>query len=596
VRPEEPLNVYGLPASRSDPADEHLPTGYSTPSWGASLDTTSGEGSDGLREYLAVVGRHKLVVLLSVVVTTTAAFAYSINQTPLYEASASVLVTPGSAGSSLSGISGISPSTDPARFAATQVGLARLSVVAQRTVEAARLKESAGAFLGRSSVDVASDADILHFTVTDALSGRVAGLATAYARQFTRYRNELDLQAIRATRASVVQTLSQLVRQGQQKSALYAQLNQDLQRLDASEALRGSAAVVVQPAVGAAQLGPRTKRNLALGLVLGLVYGLALAFLLERFDSRVRTAEQVEATLGLRAIGELPDPPKSKDGRSSMLVLAHGPYAEGVRKLRANFEFVTLDSLPRTVMVTSALPGEGKTTVAVDLAVALARSGKNVALCDLDGRAPRLARAVGLDQRPRRGLADVVVEGDPLARVLTPVSWSTAPAVRPSDIPSDGASAGRWTPGGSSEKVRPLDGSMETFGTEDEGHLDVLTSGSRTPSDPGDFVGSSAVRRVVEQLAAEHDVVIIDTPPLLPVSDASAISEFVDAALIVCSVTIGRRRNVRALRKVLGVLPTRVLGVVVTGVAPIPGYGQYGELAGHTRGNRGYQRLSREPQ
>jgi Mrp family chromosome partitioning ATPase/capsular polysaccharide biosynthesis protein len=593
VRSDEQLNVYGLPVSTNVDSEYAPMSGRTSTRPSVAEQGSPPDGPDGLREYLAVIGRHKLAVVLSVLATTLAAFLYSVNQNPLYESSASVLVTSGGAASVLSDIPGIAPSDDPARFAATQIGLARLPVVARRTVEAAGLKESAGAFLGRSSVAPQSDADILQFTVNDGLADRVAGLATTYARQFTQYRNELDVQAIRSTRASVAQTLSQLARQGQQNSALYAQLSQDLRRLDAAEALHGSAAVLVQPAVGVTQIKPQTKRNVALGLILGLIYGLALAFLIERLDTRVRNAEQVETSLGMRALGELPEPPKSKDGRSSMLNLPHGPYAEGVRTLRANFEFVTAGSPPRTLMVTSAVAGEGKTTVAVDLAVALARSGRSVALCDLDARAPRLGGALGLDQRLRRGLVDVVIDGDQLDRVLVPVSWSTAPEQLDAEMSGDSVVPERWKPVGSrGEKSAPA----KSVGAEEEGQLHVLTFGSRRPSDPGDFVGSSAVRRVIEQLAAKHDVVIIDTPPLLPVSDARAISEHVDAALIVCGLKTTRRRNLRSLRKILAILPAPVLGVVVTGVAPIPGYGYYGDAAALSRGQRDHGRLDRASQ
>src|SRR5262245_38409681 len=92
------------------------------------------DGSDGLRESLAMVGRHKVPVLLCRLVTTLAAFVYSVNQQPLYESSASVLVSSGGAGTVLSDIPGVGVSNDPARYAATQVGLARLAIVARRTV------------------------------------------------------------------------------------------------------------------------------------------------------------------------------------------------------------------------------------------------------------------------------------------------------------------------------------------------------------------------------------------------------------------------------------------------------------------------------
>jgi Mrp family chromosome partitioning ATPase len=246
-------------------------------------------------------------------------------------------------------------------------------------------------------------------------------------------------------------------------------------------------------------------------------------------------------------------------------------------------------------MVTSAVQGEGKTTVAVDLAVALARSGRSVALVDLDARAPRLSAAVGLDQRLRRGLADVVANGDPLDGVLVDVPLSSTPEHFAPDAPAEPVAQQRWNPGGSRIGRRSSAAASTSFGTDQGGRLQVLTFGSRRPADPGDFVGSASVRRVVDELASEHDIVVIDTPPLLPVSDARAISEYADAALIVCGLRTSRRRNLRALRKLLGVLPTAVLGVVVTGTPQIPGYGYDGDPAAYARADRDVGRLDHAP-
>ena len=341
------------------------------------------EDNDSLREYFGVVRRHKLIVALCALLTPLAAFAYSQGQEPKYEASAAVLVDSGSVGNILSDIPGIAPTNDPERLAATHVSLARLPIVARRTVEAVGLAESAGALLGRSSVTAETDTDLLRFVVADADPDQARLLATAYAQQFTRYRNELDLKALRSTRATITRTMATLAEQGQKGSALYAELSRAVRRLDAAEAVRGSAAVVVQPATGATQVGPRTKRNVALGIVIGLLWGIGLAFLIERLDTRVRTPEHVEAIMGLPALGELPKPPDLSKARRRVALLEapYGPYAESVRKLRANLEFASLGSSLGVLMVSSPVPGDGKTTVAADLAVAFARSGRNVALC-----------------------------------------------------------------------------------------------------------------------------------------------------------------------------------------------------------------------
>jgi Mrp family chromosome partitioning ATPase/capsular polysaccharide biosynthesis protein len=531
----------------------------------AIVPELSADGGDSLREYLGVLARHKLVIALSTLLTIIAALAYSTAQSPLYRATASVLVTPGGA-SVLSDIPGLSATNDPERLAATYVSLARLPIVARRTVKSAGLDETAREFLERATVTADPQADILRFGVEDVGPVRAERLATIYAREFTRYRNELDLQAIRSTRATISRSLARLAERGQTDSALYDDLAQSVQRLDTAEALQGSAAVLVQPAIDATQIAPQTKRNLVLGAALGLLYGIALAFLIERLGTRVRSRDQVEAVLGLSALGELPKPPDtSKIGRRvSMLDQPYGAYAESVRKLRANVEFASLDTQPRTLMVTSAVQGEGKTTVAADLAVAFARSGRSVALCDLDARAPNVGAAFGVPNG--RGLVDVVMGRDSLEHVLVPISWAGVPGSRPTVAL---AASRRMSDSLADVLVEPHAGKV--------GQLNILTLGSRQPHDAADFIGSSSVRQVIESLADSHELVIIDTAPLLPVSDARVVSEYVDAALIVCGLNTVRKPDLRTLRRIVPVLPTRVLGVAVTGAPPVPGYGYTAE-------------------
>ena len=153
---------------------------------------------------------------------------------------------------------------------------------------------------------------------------------------------------------------------------------------------------------------------------------------------------------------------------------------------------------------------------------------------------------------------------DSLDRALVPISWAGIP--------------GRMPVARSTFARTPAEGPAETLGQAGEaeerpGRLDILTLGSRRPHDPADFVGSSPVRQVIESLAETHDIVIVDTAPLLPVSDAWLISEYVDAALIVCGLATVRKQHLRTVRRSAAAFPTRIVGVAVTGTAPIAGYG-----------------------
>ncbi|CAN5774976.1 hypothetical protein BH18ACT13_BH18ACT13_03870 [soil metagenome] len=526
---------------------------------------------DSLQEFLGLLGRRKVVLLLAAVLTPLGALAYSVLQDPLYEGSAAVLATSGGVGSSLSEIPGSTASDEPERFAATQVILARLPRVAERVIEVAPLFEDSETFLGRSSVTAQEDADILRFNVSDGEPDEAERLATMYAQAFTRYRNDLDLQSIRSTRVVITSRLAALAAAGRGDSALYAELRRAVRELDAAEAVRGSAAVLVQPAVSAVQVQPRMKRNLVLGLMVGLVVGIGLAFLIERLDTRIRSPEAAEAILGLSVLGELsppPDLPERAKTRVSMVEFPYGSYAEGVRKLRSNVEFANLDVGARVLMVTSSVGAEGKTTVSSDLAVALARSGRSVVLCDLDPRAPSVHRAFALGDR--RGLVEVAFGVHTLEEALVPIQWVVSDRV---PTPMARVEAAPAVLGEESGYDEARGTSRASSGSR--GHLNVLPLGRRLPPSPAEFVGSSTVQHIIAELAASHDIVILDTPPVLPVSDSFTISEYADAALFVCGLGKSTRPDLVRARKLIAAFPTRVLGFVMTGVAAEDGYGPY---------------------
>jgi Mrp family chromosome partitioning ATPase/capsular polysaccharide biosynthesis protein len=532
------------------------------------------EGSEGIREFLGVLLRRKAALLLPVLLTPVIALGLAMLQDPVYESSADVLVTSGSVARALTELPGLSSPDQPERNARTQVGLARLPRVAQGVIERAPLFESADDFLARSRVSVEPDTDLLRFTVEDRDAEQASRLATLYAQEFTEYRNSLDLQAIRSTKLTISRTLARLAAAGERGSALFAELRRARRQLEAAEALRGSTAILVQPAISATRIKPRPTRDAILGLGLGILLGVGLAFLIDRLDTRVRSSEVAEAIVGVPVLAELPAPPPLPQGaktRVSMLDFPYGAYAEAVRKLRANLEFANLDAGARVLMVTSAVAGEGKSTVASDLAVALARSGRAVALCDLDPRAPSLHAMFGLGDR--RGLVEAAFGSESLDRALVPVRWGME---RPAHEQPPHPPA---TPAAQSDLddliVHPRSGVSTP-----RGRLSVLPLGRRRPPSPAEFVGSGAVRQLVAELAQRCDIVVLDTPPLLPVSDSLTISEYVDAALLVCGLETSRRPTLRDLRRILATFPARVLGLVVTGIEPGPTYGPYLERAG----------------
>nr|WP_062333762.1 polysaccharide biosynthesis tyrosine autokinase [Herbidospora sakaeratensis] len=250
-------------------------------------------------------------------------------------------------------------------------------------------------------------------------------------------------------------------------------------------------------------VSPRPPLNVAAGILLALVFAYGFLMLRSRLDTTIADSDDLAAVTGAPTLGVI--------GRGRPLI-ATGHRAEAYRALRTNLQFVGVDGRPRSLLVTSCGTGEGKSTLAVNLALAAAQTGWRVALVDADLRRPSLARY--LDLTAPMGLADVLAGSARLPEALR-----------------------RWR------------------------DVDVLTSG-RVPTDPGGLAGSPAMRRVVADLTADHDLVIVDAPPILPVTDAVALATACDGVLL--AGRAGRTRR-ESLAQAVGQL-TRVRARVVGGV------------------------------
>jgi Mrp family chromosome partitioning ATPase len=508
-----------------------------------------------LREYLRVVRRRKWIILQAVLLVPAAAVAFSLQQPKLYRASADVLLVQQNLATQLNGI------TDPAAYqqadrrAQTQADLARGPEVARQALEAAGLNgRSPQDLLSHSSVAAKQNADLLRFSVTDEDPAVALTLANEYGEAYISYRAKLDTSALVTAKRDVNARLKAL-RRG---SAAYEALVEKGNTLDTMIALASNPAVLVHPATGAAQVQPRPVRNGILGGALGIVLGLGLAFLWEALDTRVRSAEEIGERLGLPLLARLPEPPRKLRSRDRLVMLTepHSVGAEAFRTLRTNLDFAALNSAPRTIMVTSAIQSEGKSTTVANLAVASARAGKRVVLVDLDVRRPYIDRFFPFEERP--GLSQVALGYAVLDDALLSVALA--------DI--DGAPLTTRVNGGTATGIN---------GPNGNGHrtldavLDVIAAGP-IPPDGGDFIGSRPVGEILDRLRDRYDVVLIDAPPLLRVGDGIALSARVDAMIVVTRLKVLRRPMLNELRRVLDGLPAQKLGFALTGADLDDGY------------------------
>ncbi|MFZ7086622.1 polysaccharide biosynthesis tyrosine autokinase [Curtobacterium sp. RRHDQ10] len=277
------------------------------------------------------------------------------------------------------------------------------------------------------------------------------------------------------------------------------------------------AITTIQPAITpTAPASPRLTTNIAGGLAIGLLVGFALAALRLSLDTRLEERDEVESLGGAPAIGEIAFDKAARETPLVVHVDPASPRSEAFRRLRTNLQFLEVGREDRSFVVTSSVPSEGKSTTASNIAIALAESGARVALVDGDLRRPRVAELMGVEGEV--GLTDVLI--------------------------------GRLE----------LDDALQPWG---RGGLVVLPSG-QIPPNPTELLGSSAMEAVLRELETAFDVVIVDAPPLLPVTDAAILSTIAGGALLVAAMHRTTRRQLAAAAAALTDAGASAVGTVMT--------------------------------
>ncbi len=260
---------------------------------------------------------------------------------------------------------------------------------------------------------------------------------------------------------------------------------------------------------------PNTKLNLALGLVIGLAVGVGSAVMRSTLDSRIRSESDLRQVTNAPLLGGIAF--ENDATRSPLLTQAapQSPRAESFRQLRTNLQFANVSGKANTVLITSSVPGEGKSTTATNLAIALSQAGQTVCLVDADLRRPMVNEYLGLDRTA--GLTTALVGAAELTELLQP--WGTD-------------------------------------------NLFVLTSG-QIPPNPSELLGSQAMQDVLTHLEQIFDTVVVDAPPLLPVTDAAVLSQNVGGVVLIVSAQRVKRHDLEKSLRTLEMVNANILGVVL---------------------------------
>ena len=561
-----------------------------------------------LQDFLAILRRRVWIIAVALIATPLAAIVMSEFQSPLYTATAKVLVNRASIVSAITNVT--DPSTvgnDPTRFLTTQSDIARSPVLIGRVIDKAGIPGvTVDSFLKNSSVDAAANADLLNIAVSNTNSDYATRLADAYAQGFTAFKTELDTARINDALDTLKDRIDALAARGVSPSApSYATLLQYQSQLETVGKLLANNTQVLNPAA-AEKVRPRPKRNAMLGVIFGLVVGIGLALLAEALDRRIRVEKDIEEALRLPLLGRIPRPPRRvrKGGQLVSVVEPRGVEAEAFRKLRTRIEFENLETHARALMVTSAIGQEGKSTTIANLAVTLARSGRRVALVDLDLRRPFIDKFFRIETVP--GVTDVVMKRASLKESMRPIAL-TAPLPNTSSSQGSARSVAR-----SSEALHSRVSGSPTTATAAsrsapekaaapsrngranvEGVLSVLPAGT-PPFDAGEFVGNEGIRMLIEELREEFDYVLVDAPPLVAVGDAMTLSANVDAIIVVTRLGVLKPPLLHELARQLEICQTQRLGFVLTGAELEEGYGYADHYYAYapSRSERGEQPVS----
>ena len=308
--------------------------------------------------------------------------------------------------------------------------------------------------------------------------------------------------------------------------------------------------VVVGPETSHTPVSPQPVRNLAFAGLLGLAVGVGAAVIREVLDMTVKTPESLQELASAPVLAGVPFDPEVKSGLPTVTSAGHSAWGEALRQLRTNLQYVDVDKPTKTIVVTSAVPGEGKSTTACGLGMLFAKAGQRVLIMDADLRHPRIADYLGLDGSA--GLTTALIGKASVDDVLQ-----------------------RWGD-----------------------RLWVLPSGFLPPN-PSELLGSQHMANLLDQLAERFNTIIVDSPPLLPVTDGAVLAARADGALLVAQSRKTTSTQVTAAVKALHSVDARLLGCVLNMVAPkgpdayyyYNGYSYKGHIS--SRARRGV--FSREP-
>ncbi len=482
-----------------------------------------------LEQILGVLRRRGLLIGLCCLLAAGAAFGFSRIQTTKYTATASLIFNTNQqsvvTGLPASAANGLQTEQN------TNLQLTKLEAVAERTAAALGGGLTKGAVQADVSVNAHGESDLVDVSATATSPALAAKIANTYAAQFVLAQQNASREYYESALAVINKQLAQGGSIALQERATALQL---LAQLPADVRVAQTASIPTSPS------SPNASRNTLLGGFLGLLLGVGLAFLVERSDRRIQEPRDLEEIYGLPLLGTVPESDALAEpaGASGSAGLPPAE-AEVFNLIRAHLRTFSADRQLHSILVGSATPNDGKTTIASQLAAAAAGMGSRVLLIEADLRHPTMAARLGTGPAP--GLVGVLTG-----------ACSMGEATRSIKLVG---------PAGGIAKHRSLD---------------VLLAGQPLPLNPPELIESHAMDAVLELARSAYDLVVIDTPPLIAVSDAFPLLRKVDGVIIVGWMGRTPWEVSEQLHQTLAKSGAPLLGVIANGVLRTGTAGAYG--------------------
>jgi capsular exopolysaccharide synthesis family protein len=490
-------------------------------------------GSRDIRSYIRSIWRWKLLIVLFVVGAPVVAYLLEHGKPTQYSATATVAVS-STGGSVTSGTGSNDVFTSGNVLSIAQV----VTTSSVSDIAAALLKPAQTPSQAVSGVSASGDTTTDFITITAVKDSPTNAAATANA-----FANALNVDGSNLTKATLTKaiatTKSQLAHVGK-TSENYGTLEANLQTYEAQIASPNDVASVVQAAEPVdTPVGPHARRAAELGLVIGILLSVAAVMLLDSADRRFRSPDELEQFTTLPLLAAIA--PSAFAGEIETTAVDE----EAFQTLRTALTYFTVDREIKSVLIASPGEQEGKSTVAVRLALASARAGLDVVLIDADLRRAGATAKLGL--KVNVGLGLVLAERRPVDTAL--IDWPLAQG--------------------------------------DAGRLRVLGAGDPPPN-PAALISSDAMRELLSELESRFDLVVIDTPAALAVSDSVPLLQSVSGVVLIARMNRSTRDTVRRLLKIINSAHGKLLGSVATGVTSGPGYEKYSQAYySQTGGRRG---------